>query len=307
MLSIVIPSRNEKFLKKTIEDVLEKATGEVEVFPVLDGYDIPNEEIVVDPRVEYVSLEKNAFTQKRHGINKVINELSSGEYVMSLDAHCMMAPGFDTQLAKDHEPNWVQIPRRHRLDADNWCLQPQSDNRPPIDYEYMMFPLRYHPMTGSPQKPREPGKEHEPALHGFKWDSRTLERWDIPIDDTMQFQGSCWFMTKDWFKKNGFMQIEGYTGWGQEAEEIGLTTWKNGGRVVTNKNTWYAHLHKGAQHGRMYYMSKRWITECNNFSYDFWVRKNKEFFISYINKFWPVPNWPENWQELLYAENNDKK
>lgn len=281
MLTVIIPSRNERFLNETIRDVLKNATGAIEIIPVLDGYE--PDELVVDERVNYLRLPQVSYTQKRHGINQAVS-LAKGEYVMALDAHCMVAPGFDEQLIKDHQPNWVQIPRRHRLDAENWSLQTQSDNRPPIDYEYIMFDklVKYK------------------NIHGFKWDARTLERWDIPIDETMQFQGSCWFMTKDWFNKNGFMQIEGYTGWGQEAEEIGMTTWKNGGQVMTNKNTWYAHLHKGPKYGRMYFMTKQSQRECNEFSYNYWVIQNKDFFTAFIDKFKP-PLWPENWKEIVYG------
>lgn len=285
MLSIAIPSKNEKFLKKTILDVLEKATGEIEVFPVLDGYEPPADEIVHDPRVKYIRLPAQPYSQKRQGVNLVVSQ-AKGEYVMSLDAHCMMAKGFDTQLAKDHKPNWVQIPRRHRLDAEHWSLQPQSDSRPPIDYEYIMWPLQFNPV----------------AIHGFKWDARTYARWKIPIDDTIQFQGSCWFMTKKWFKKMGFMQVEGYTGWGQEAEEISLTTWKNGGRVVTNKNTWYAHLHKGPVHGRMYHLSRDENRRSYAYSYNKWLVENRDFFISLIEKFPPMPGWPSDWKQKLWPE-----
>jgi len=285
MLTVIIPSKTERFLQRTIQDVLEKATGEIEVLPVLDGYHPPQEEIVNDPRVRYIYLPPQNYTQKRHGVNKAVSE-AKGEFVMSLDAHCMMANGFDTQLAKNHQPNWVQIPRRNRLDPENWCLQPQSDNRPPIDYEYFMFP----PLL----------KDH--SLHGFKWDVKTLARWNTPIDDTIEFQGSCWFMTKEWFNKMGFMQIEGYTGWGQEAEEISLTTWKNGGEVKTNKNTWYAHLHKGVKYGRMYWMSRNENRCSYEYAYDFWLNKNKDFFISIIEKFMPMPGWPDNWKELLWPQ-----
>lgn len=282
-ITIIIPSRNEIFLQKTILDVLQKATGSIEVFPVLDGYEIPEEEIIRDPRVKYIRLPQQNYTQKRHGVNKAVS-LSRGEFVMSLDAHCMMAKGFDEVLARDHQPNWVQIPRRNRLDAEKWALQSQSDNRPPIDYEYFMYP----------------GRAGTNGLHGFKWDVRTLERWNIPIDDDLTFQGSCWFMTKEWFLKNKFMQVEGYTGWGQEAEEIGLTTWKNGGFVKTNKNTWYAHLHKGTHYGRMYFMNKKDTRACNAFSFYFWVHKNKEFFTKHIERFMPLPGWPANWKDELW-------
>lgn len=284
MLSIAIPSRNEKFLRQTILDVLANATGEVEIFPILDGYEVPPEELVDDPRVHYLRIPLgDTKCHKRQGINMMV-EQCHGEYVMSLDAHCMVAKGFDEQLAKDHQPTWVQIPRRNRLDAENWSLQPQSDNRPPIDYEYIMF---------------NPLLKDDEGLHGFKWDERTLSRWDVPIDDTISFQGSCWFMTKDWFRARGFMDLK-YQGWGQEAEEISFETWKNGGRVVTNKNTWYAHLHKGAKYGRMYHMSQRDNRKSYQYSYNRWIVENKDFFISLVEKFPPMPGWPVDWKNRLW-------
>jgi glycosyltransferase involved in cell wall biosynthesis len=280
MLTIIIPSKNELFLNNTIRDVLLNSRGEIEVIPVLDGYE--PDELVKDDRVKYLRLEKNEASQKRQGINQAV-EIAKGEYIMALDAHCMLAPGYDLQLIKDHQPNWVQIPRRNRLEAETWSLQQQADDRPPIDYEYIMF----NPLLKTK------------SMHGFKWDVRTNERADIMLDDTMEFQGSCWFMTKEWFKKNGFMDVK-YQGWGQEAEEIGLTTWKNGGRVVTNKNTWYAHLHKGPKWGRMYHLSKSENLRSYEYAYKFWLIDNKEFFIKFIEKFWPIPGWPVNWKELIW-------
>ncbi len=284
MLSIVIPSRNEIFLKKTIEDVLLKATGEIEIFPILDGYEIPEEEIVHDSRVHYLRIPKgDGKCHKRQGINMMV-EQCHGEYVMSLDAHCMMAKGFDEQLAKDHKPNWVQIPRRQRLDAEKWCIEESEEKRLPIDYEYIMFKQLLNKDDG---------------IHGFRWDLRTAERANIMIDDTITFQGSCWFMTKDWFKARGFMDTK-YQGWGQEAEEISFETWKNGGEVKTNKNTWYAHLHKGKKYGTMWHMSKDENKKSYQYSYDYWINKNKDFFITLIEKFSPLPHWPSDWKERIW-------
>jgi len=279
-LAIAIPSRNEKFLQRTIQDVLEKATGEVEVYPILDGYEPPPEELVDDIRVHYIRLPQKSYTQKRHGINHMVN-ICKSNYVMSLDAHCMMAKGFDEVLIKDLADNEVALPRRQRLDAENWCIQIQSDGRPPIDYEYLMYPAKFDP----------------PGFHGFKWDDRTYERWDTKVDETITMQASCWVMHKSWYNKNNFMQIEGYTGWGQEAEEISFTTWCRGGRLITNKNTWYAHLHKGKTYGRMYFMSKATTKKCNAYAYDFWVNnrlKNKVYNFEWLlARFSPMPNWPE--------------
>lgn len=203
---------------------------------------------------------------------------------MSLDAHCMMARGFDEVLKKDLNDNEVVTPRRQRLDAINWCLQKQIDDRPPIDYEYIMWPLQFDPI----------------GFHGYKWDTRTLERWDILIDETMEIQGSCWLMYKSWFQKCGFMKISGYTGWGQEGEEVVMNTYKNKGRVLTNKKTYFCHLHKGREFGRMYFLPKVETRKCNAYCYDYWVNKNKDFFVNFINRFMPIPGWPQNFEKKLY-------
>jgi hypothetical protein len=281
MLSIVIPSKNEKFLEKTIRDILEKASDSIEVYPVLDGYQPP--ELIVDSRVHYIHLPATRHSKKRQAIN-LVAEISHGEHLMSCDAHCMFDKGFDRVLTKDLPDNWVAVPRRHRLDAENWCLQTQVDDRPPIDYEYLMWPKKFDP----------------PAFHGFKWDEKTLARKNIMIDDVIEIQGSCWVMSKKHFKKMGFMQVEGYQGWGQEGEEIVMTTWYKGGRVIVNKNTWYAHLHKGPKYGRMYFLDREESRASYKYAYDLWVNKRKEFFINLVERFIPMPGWPENWKKQLY-------
>ena len=285
MIGIAIPSRNEKFLNNTIRDILEKAEGPIQIFPILDGCSkefMDSYEYVEDERVNYIVFPNLNKTTKRVGINTMVT-LTDAKYVMSVDGHCMFEKGFDTVLKENHEPNWVQVPRRHRLDAENWCIQIQSDNRPPIDYEYIMF----KPLAGS-----------DLGIHGFKWDARTLDRLDIEIDDIITFQGSCWFMEKEWYNHCGFMDLA-YQGWGQEAEELSFTTWLKGGRVVVNKKTWYAHLHKGKKYGRMYWMSRYENRLSYAYSFKKWIVDNRDFFYGLIEKFMPMPGWPENWKERI--------
>jgi len=289
-VTIIIPSKTEKFLQRTIEDVLEKADGPIEVFPVLDGYDIPEEEVVTDERVTYIKMEPTRHTKKRIGINLGVKK-SQYKFVMSVDAHCMFAPGFDTILKRDWHEKWVMIPRRHRLDAENWCLQDQSDTRPPIDHEYIIWSGLMN-------------KDH--GLHGFKWDKRTRDEWDIPIGDTIAFQGSCWFMSKKWFNERGFMDLK-YQGWGQEAEELSMETWKHGGRVVTDKNTWYAHLHKGKKYGRMYWMSRHENRKSYKYAFNRWICDHNEFFIELVKKFPRMPRWPDNWEEVIRSLKDKRK
>ena len=99
------------------------------------------------------------------------------------------------------------------------------------------------------------------------------------------------------------MEIKGFTGWGQEAEELSFTTWLRGGRLITNKNTWYAHLHKGKKYGRMYFMAKRTTKKCNAYCYDYFMRDKVpgaiHKFSWLLERFMPMPKWPDNWKEEL--------
>ena len=61
-VSIILPSRNERFLPRTVQDLLDKAKGDIEVIPVLDGYDQPKPSFT-DPRVKPVRLEDRKSTR----------------------------------------------------------------------------------------------------------------------------------------------------------------------------------------------------------------------------------------------------
>lgn len=280
--TVIIPSKTEKFLEQTTRSVLEKAKGDVECIVVLEGYDLPENEIVKDLRVTYIRRPYSKELTKRQAINCAV-EQAKYEHIMALDAHCLLDEGYDEKLEKDCQENWVVIPRRERLDAEEWKIFRGLNNESePIDYEYYMWQYV---------------KKGE--LHGWKWDQRTIDRKDIMIDDTLAFQGSCWFLHKDWFDKIGLMQIEGYTGWGQESEEITLKTRLNGGKVMTDKNTWYAHLYKGAKYGRMYKVPPGAIHAADHYHFDLFANQNRKLFIELINSFMPIPGYPENWQDYL--------
>lgn len=273
--TIIIPTKQEKFLNQTILDIVQKARSDIEIIAVLDGYD-PDELI---SGVNYIRLPASDSNQMRHAINEAVKQ-AKYEHIMKIDAHCMLMEGFDTVLERDCEDDWVMVPRRLRLDANNWCLI--EDERPPVDYEYWKY--------------REFKKG---GMHGYRWDSRTIERKDILIDDILDFQGSCYFMHKDWFNKMGFLKTEGFGGFGQESTEISLNTWFNGGRVKVNKQVWYAHLHKGKVYGRMYNLNWKEVRASEDYSYNYFVNDNREKFVELVNRFMPIPKWEKDWEKRL--------
>lgn len=294
-LSVIIPARNELFLDKTVDDMLVKATGDIEIIVVLDGY-YPIAELMpaYDKRVTYIhfGIAKGMRTAINTGA-----EIATGKYIMKCDAHCMFAQGFDEVLKGDCDENWMVIPSRYSLDGDNWVILETGKAR--VDYHYLSFP-------------DEKGK----GIHGSVWNARARERKDNPnydIDDEMSFQGSCWFMTrKHYWDFLGGMSEEGYGTFIQEPQEIGMKTWLGGGRIVTNKKTWYAHLHKGKRthtnkgheaRGRGYFLNKKEAIKGNDYSADLWLNNKWEDRVHdiewFVDKFWPVPGWPDNWRELV--------
>ena len=230
LLSVIIPNRNSPFLTKTIEDLLEKAEGEVEIVVHVD--ENPPERYVDDPRARYV--HPGAPQGLRRGINAAVS-LAKGEHIMKIDDHCLVGQGYDRILIENHrEDNWVQIPRRYALDVENWRIEERGDDKYPIDYMYLDFPRK--------------GKDHDDGMHGVPWKQRRNERKEIEVDDTPSFQGSCYFMARDYFNKLGILDDKNFGKIGSEALEITLKCKHDGGRVVVNKNTWYAHAHIGAHY-----------------------------------------------------------
>lgn len=262
MLSVIIPSRGELYLTKTVDDLLAKAKGEIEIITVLDGY-WANPIPVNDKRV--IIVHRGDARGMRSGINSGV-AIAHGEYILKCDAHCMFDEGFDAKLIAEGGHNWVVVPTRKRLDAENWSIQDVS--KPDVDYMYL-----------------------SKDLHGVNWDEKNKNNSlrDTKIDDLMSSQGSCWFMRKDYFYELELMDEKNYGSFWNEFQEIGLKCWLSGGRVVVNKNTWYAHLHKKT---RGYSLQEqpnnyvqRWLTLG-----EAWKGQTIPL-ETLIEKFSPVPGW----------------
>src|SRR3972149_437337 len=95
MLSVIIPSRNEQYLTKTVDDLFAKATGEIEVIVILDEKD---QELKTRPNL--IVHKKIGQPGMKSAINQGV-DLARGEYIMKTDAHCMFGIGFDAILIAD--------------------------------------------------------------------------------------------------------------------------------------------------------------------------------------------------------------
>ena len=217
MLSVVIPSYKDPLLHKTIDSLLENAQGEIEIIAVLDGY-WPKTPIKNDKRIKVLHLGKN------RGMRRAINAgvaISRGEYLMRTDEHATFGKGYDRILTSQMEDNWIVTPKRYFLDPVKWEVM----DIPPVDYMKLKIVN-----AGGAQKfsgVDAPGNDNE------------------PIQESMAMQGSCWVMKRSWWDKIiGELQNVGYGPHYQDSHEMVFKTWKAGGKLMVNKNTWHAHKHR---------------------------------------------------------------
>lgn len=287
-VSIIIPSRNEKWLARTIQDVLEKATGDYEILVGLDGK--TDYQLVDHQKVSYLESFESI------GLKPMINKLAraaTGKYIYKSDSHCMFGEGFDEILQQNMEDNWVVTPRFYVLDAEKWEVQDQRF----YDYFYLSCPFT--------------DRKGIRFKAGGHWPERTKERLlsHPTVDETPQMHGSGWFVNRDFFLNEigGFPESDPF-GHAQEPPYLGLKMWLGLGKLMVNKQTWYAHLHQdGNKRG---YKEDRSHTERTYREVaDHWLMNKWEKFIGgrrydfeyFVDKFMPMPGWPENWRDL-YAE-----
>lgn len=223
-LSVVIPSYKDPYLFKTIRSLLDNSElGEsLEVIAVWDGY-YPTVELVQDPRVRYVHLGKNRGM--RGAINAGI-DVARGEFFMRLDEHCTFAKGYDKALTDACKENEVMTARRYFLDPVKWEVMKDEGF---VDHEK----LTIQRVSDTVRK-----------FSGKPWKERDEKTKDM-ISETQAMQGSMWIANRKFFIKTcGELQTEGYGPLIQDSVEVCMKYWKAGGRLMLNRNTWFAHKHR---------------------------------------------------------------
>lgn len=276
-ISVIIPSRNERFLPQTVADLLAHG-GDIEIIAVLDGY-WPDPPLPDDKRL--IVLHRGQALGMRAAINAAA-EIAHGRYLMKCDAHCAFGEGFDEILAADCADNWMVIPRRYSLDAEAWERKPKE----PVDYHYYFYP---------------PAHPDDLGLHARPWYERGRERRDIEIDEELTTQGSCWFMARSLWDRIGGMDEAGYGTFMGEPQELGfkIQLGPAAGLLMVNKRTWYAHLHKGKTYGRGYTLNDDRRVG-NAYSFDLWWNNRWPGRVHdlewLIDQWMPLPGWPDDWK-----------
>jgi len=299
-LSVLIPARNEEFLKQTIDNILENAEGETEVIAVLDGA-WADPEIPDHPRVTLVYHPESVG--QRAACNEAAR-LSRADFVMKCDAHCAFDQGFDVKLMAECEDDWLVVPRMYNLHAFNWVCKkcgcetyqgayPAQCGKCENTTEFERV------MVWQPRKSRKTDfARFDSDLHFQYWGkygNRPEAQGDIA--DLMCFVGACWFLPRQMYWEIEGCD-EGHGSWGQQGVEMALKAQLSGRRVVCNKRTWFSHLFRTQKgFGFPYRLTGRDVEKARRYSRWLWMDGNWPMAIHplswVLKKYWPIPGWTE--------------
>ncbi len=237
-LSILIPSRNERWLRHTVEDILRNREAQTEVIVVLDGA-LPTEPIPTYPDVTIVSLPKSVG--QRAACN-VACKLSQAKYVMKVDAHCSFDKGFDRKLIEVMQDNWTLVPAMRNLHAFDWVCECgfRKYQGPTIPCPECGKEMHREVVWVGKKSPLSTSYRFTSQLE-FKYWKEYKQHQHGDIVDTLSLQGSCFMITRERYLGLDICD-ESLGSWGGQGSEVALKTWLSGGEVKVNKNTWYAHL-----------------------------------------------------------------
>jgi hypothetical protein len=243
-LSILIPSRNEEFLARTCEDILAHIEGDTEIIAVIDGQ-AAGPELPVDPRLRVIRLDKSIG---QRAAQNLAARNSTARYVMKLDAHCAVEPGFDRKLMAVMEDDMTIVPVMRNLWVFDWVCdfcgarkyqgpKPTECAECKSDGGHIAMEMIWNPKVNPQNSAYRFNKDLQFKYFG---ELRQLQG-TTGLQESMSLQGSCFMATREnyWARE---LCDESWGSWGQQGTEVALKTWLSGGRVLCLRDTWYAHL-----------------------------------------------------------------
>lgn len=321
-LAICIPSRNEEFLGRTIQDVLDHTDPEVtEIIAILDGW-IPDPPLPVSERVTVI-YNPVAMGQ-RAGTNQAVR-ITNAKYICKLDAHCAIDDGFDVKMIKAMEElgdNTTLVPGMRNMHVFDWvCEEGHRRYQSPSGVcEECSRPTTKDIVWIAKKSPFTFTFRFDKTMH-FQYDGAQAKKPDnmmgaLKLDgtrdpeyrETLSIQGSCFVVTKEKYLELDICS-EDFHSWGQQGVEVACKTWLSGGQVISNIKTWYAHMFRtrGGDFGFPYPNPQDKVNENRElsrqlFQKDGWPQATRKF-QWLLDKFNP-PDWGVSKGAIFYTSSD---
>ena len=147
-LSVVIPSKNEPYLEKTVEGLKRACTGDTEVLFLED-----------------VGIGQRATTSE-------LVRRATGDFIMKVDAHVQFAHGFDIAMLAEIDDKTILAPLMGVLEPISWTINGKKMmSRYCFDTNLIM---QYDVENGNPETM---------CLQGSAWMTLKKNYWDWNLGD----------------------------------------------------------------------------------------------------------------------------
>jgi len=291
VLSVLIPGRNEEWMARTVQDVLDHSELDTEVIAVIDGEHI-GDRPAPHPRLRLLELRESIG--QRAATNLAARE-SAARYLMKLDAHCSVSPGFDRACitALEGHPDWTIVPAQSNFFVFSWLCQtckkksymgpyPQkceaiSDSTRPLkghhcDGKTFERVIEWRPRPGTTKDFFTFDSEMHFQYQG-NWRPRRPRVVEGDLAETMSLLGACFVLDRERYWQIGGLD-EKHGSWGQMGTEIACKTWLSGGRLLVHRGAWFSHMFRTRQSqgfGFPYSNSGRQRLNAQEYSRNLWM------------------------------------
>lgn len=238
-LSVLIPARNEIYLARTVENILQNIRGNTEILVGLDG-------AWADPPIEDHERVTILYYNKSVGQRAITNnlaKLSKAKYVMKIDAHCKVDEGFDVKMLeafKEVGDDVTMIPALYNLHAFNWKCKKCGT-------EWYQAPTPSYCSNPGEQRGKNPNCDNTTDFEKVMvWEIRKSRRSEFyrfdadfhfqyhgarkqhpesagDLVETMSAQGSCFMLTRMKYWQLNICDEE-FGSWGQQGTEVACKT-----------------------------------------------------------------------------------
>ena len=306
-LSILIPARNEQFLARTVQDILENKEGATEIIVVLDG-EWANPPL---PQHSDLTVIYNPVSIGQRAATNQACRLSNAKYIIKTDAHCAFDKGFDVKLMADMQDDWTVVPTMKNLHAFDWvcksCTHRLYQGPTPAKCPKCNEPTMEREMIWKPRKGvTSYTYRFDNTLH-FQYWKELADRQEGDLIESMGLQGSFFMLTRQKYWELDICD-EKHGSWGQQGVEVSCKTWLSGGKVMVNKKTWYAHMFRtqGGDFGFPYELKGSDVEKARSYSRELWFKNKWDkaiYPLSWLIERFNPPGWNVSKGILYYTDN----